>query len=79
MLEVKSENKCRKLLSKITVALRNLNDLEMQVFDLTFYQCKDEEKIKNIICYGIDKVREIKKSACIKFLVALGLDSQCFK
>ncbi|MGM9876747.1 MAG: hypothetical protein ACI310_05935 [Bacilli bacterium] len=79
MLETKLENKRRRLLSKITIALRKLNNLEMQVFDLTFYKCKSEDEITEIINYGIDKLREIRKSACIKFLSALGLDDRCFK
>lgn len=79
MLETKLENKRRRLLSKITIALRKLNNLEMQVFDLTFYKCKSEDEITEIINYGVDKLREIRKSACIKFLSALGLDDRCFK
>ena len=79
MLETKLEIKRRKLLSKITLALRKLNELEMQVFDLTFYKCMDEEEIIKIVSYNKDKVREIKKSACIKFISALGLDDRCFK
>ena len=79
MLETKLENKRRMLLSKITLALRKLNHLEMKVFDLTFYQCASEEEIMKEVSWGIDKVREIKKSACIKFLSALGLDDRCFK
>ena len=35
--------------------------------------------INSFVNYGIDKVREIKKSACIKFISALGLDYMCFK
>ena len=79
MLETKEENRRKQLLSKITLALRKLNSLEMQVFDLTFYKCLSEDEIMEIICYGKDKVRDIKKSACIKFLSALGLDDRCFK
>ncbi len=79
MLETKLENRRKKLLSKITLALRKLNDIELQVFDLTFYKCKDEDEIMDIISYGKDKVRYIKKSACIKFISALGLDDMCFK
>lgn len=79
MLETKLENRRKKLLSKITLALRTLNDIELQVFDLTFYKCKDEDEIMDIISYGKDKVRYIKKSACIKFVSALGLDDRCFK
>lgn len=79
MLETKLENRRKKLLSKITLALRKLNDIELQVFDLTFYKCKDEDEIMDIISYGKDKVRYIKKSVCIKFVSALGLDDRCFK
>lgn len=79
MLETKLENRRKRLLSKITLALRKLNDIELQVFDLTFYKCKDEDEIMDIISYGKDKVRYIKKSACIKFISALGLDDRCFK
>lgn len=79
MLESKLEFQRKQLLSKITIALRKLNDLEMQVFDLTFYKCKEEDEIMGIVCYGRDKIRIVKKSACIKFLSALGLDDRCFK
>lgn len=79
MLETKLEIKRRKLLSKITIALRKLNELEMQVFNLTFYKCKEEDEIMEIISYNRDKVREIRKSACVKFISALGLDDRCFK
>lgn len=79
MLETKLENRRKRLLSKITLALRKLNDIELHVFDLTFYKCKDEDEIMDIISYGKDKVRYIKKSACIKFVSALGLDDRCFK
>lgn len=79
MLETKLENRRKQLLSKITIALRKLNDLEMQVFNLTFYKCKSEDEITDTISYGKDKTREIRKSACIKFLSALGLDDRCFK
>ena len=79
LLETRLENKRRRLLSKITVALRKLNDLEMKAFDLTFYKCKSEDEICKELSYGIDKVREIKKSACIKFLSALGINYMCFK
>ena len=61
MLETKLENRRKRLLSKITLALRKLNDIELQVFDLTFYKCKDEDEIMDIISYGKDKVRYIKK------------------
>ncbi len=79
MLETKLENRRRQLLSKITLALRKLNDLEMQVFDLTFYKCVSEDEILSTVNYGKDKVGDIRKSGCIKFVSALGLDDRCFK
>ena len=79
MLESRLENKRRKLLSKITIALRTLNELELKVFDLTFYKDKSEEEISKEISYCIDKVKDFKKSACIKFVSALGLDYMCLK
>ena len=79
MLETRLENKRKQLLSKITIALRTLNKDELKVFDLVFYKNTDEEEIMSIINYGLRKVREIRKSACIKFICALGLDYKCFK
>ena len=79
MLETELEENRIKLLSKITIALRKLNEMELQVFDEAFYKRKDEFEIAYIICYGYKKVREIRKSACIKFLTPLNLDMQCFK
>lgn len=79
MLEVQDENTRKELLSKISIALRKLNNIEFEVFDLTFYKDKNEYEISDIVNYGYKKVREIRKSACIKFLSSLGLDSQCFK
>lgn len=79
LLESRLEIERRKLLSKITISLRKLNEIELEVFNLTFYQCKDEDEIINIVSYGREKVRDIRKSACIKFISALGLDYMCFK
>lgn len=79
LLKAKDNISKKELLSKITLALRKLNNLELQVFDLTFYKCMKEEEIMRAVNYGKDKVREIKKSACIKFISALGLDYMCFK
>lgn len=79
LLKVKKDNEKYQLLSKITLAMRKLNNLELQVFDLTFYRCFSENDIINTVHYSKDKIREIKKSACIKFVTALGLDDFCFK
>ena len=79
MLETKLEGSRIKLLSKITIALRGLSELEAQIFDYTFYKHKSEYEIADITRYGYKKVREIRKSGSIKFLITLGLDGQCFK
>lgn len=79
LLESRLEIERRKLLSKITISLRKLNEIELEVFNLTFYKCKDEDEIINIVSYGREKIRDIRKSACIKFISSLGLDYMCFK
>lgn len=79
MIEINNLNFRKKLLSKITLALRNLNKLELQVFKLTFYESKTEDQIQDIVHYGVQKVRAIKKSGAIKFLSALNLNLECFK
>ena len=79
MAETKCEEKRVQLLSKVTKSLRALNELELKVFDLVFYKNTNEEEIMIAVAYGKDKVREIRKSACIKFLSCLGLDNQCLK
>jgi len=79
MLETKIEDNRKKLFSKITVSLRKLNELELKVFHYTFYENKNEYDISKIINWGYKKVRQIRKSACIKFLSSLRLDSECFE
>jgi len=79
MLKTRNEYYRKELLSKITMALRTLNTEELEVFDLVFYKKKTEEEISKIISCCIDKERYIKKSGCIKFLTALGLDIECLK
>lgn len=78
MAQSRQETERRILLSKITIALRTLNDLELKVFDLTFYKNVNEVEISKQVMYCVEKVRDIKKSACIKFISALGLDYMCF-
>ncbi len=79
MLDIREENVRRKLFSKITISLRKLNNLELEVFNLTYYKHKSEDEIMESISYGREKIREIKKSASIKFLIALSLDKDCYK
>ena len=79
MSKTKIEDNRKKLLSKITISLRKLNELELEVFHHTFYEGKNEYEISEIVNWGYKKVRQIRKSACIKFLSSLGLDEQCLK
>ena len=79
MTDTKNESNRKKLLSKITIALKKLNKLELEVFHHTFYENKNEYEISMIVHYGYKKVRQIRKSACIKFLSCLGLDDECLK
>lgn len=79
MIETRLESKRKLLLSKITIALRTLNSEELEAFDLTFYKNKSDDEIVECMNYCDKKIRQIKKSACIKFISALGLDYKCFK
>ena len=79
MTESRNEDYRKKLLSKITIALKKLNKLELEVFHHAFYESKNEYDISRIVNWGYKKVRQIRKSACIKFLSSLGLDSECLK
>lgn len=79
MAEAEEEETRMILLSKITEALMSLNPLEVKVFKLAYFERKSEEDIAETINYCYKKVREIKKSACIKFLTVLNVDDQCFK
>ena len=79
MKEIEIDKKRLELLSKIAVAMKELNELEIQVFDFEDYIIKSEDELIESLCYGIDKIREIRKSACIKFLTSLRLDTECFK
>ena len=79
MSETKIEENRKKLFSKITKSLRELNELELKVFHYTFYESKSEYEISKIVNWGYKKVRQIRKSACIKFLSSLNLDNKCLK
>ena len=79
MLDVLIEDKRKKLLSKVTLALKKLNHIETKVFDLSFYKKVEDCDIAFFVNYGIDKMREIRKSACVKFLLSLGLAMDCIK
>jgi len=79
ILKTRNEDYRKNLFSKITIALRSLTTLELTVFYHTFYENKSVEEIIKIIHYGDKKVRQIRKSACIKFVSFMDLGEQCFK
>ena len=79
MLEAKDVTRRTILLSKITVALKKLTVDELKVFNMMFYENKTDECINNNMPYCIDIVINIKKSACIKFVLSLGIDYDLFK
>lgn len=79
IIEMRCEDKRKQLFSKIVKALKKLNELELKVFYHAFYENQKDEDISKIVYYGYKKVHKIRKSACIKFLSSLGLDSQCLK
>lgn len=79
MLETRSEEKRIVLFSKITIALRKLNEDELKIFNMMFYENRDEDYISANMPYCSDNVWLIKKSACIKFLISLGLDQDLIK
>ena len=79
MLETRNEEKRIELFSKITIALRKLNEDELKVFNMMFYENRNEEYIIENMPYCSDNIWWIKKSACIKFLVSLGLDEDLMR
>ena len=79
-LEIRgSDYKQRKLLSKIKIALDKLNKDERRVFKYSFYEDKDINFLCDKLHYCERKIKSIKKSASIKFLMALGIDYLCYK
>ncbi|MDD4375559.1 MAG: hypothetical protein PHR25_02140 [Clostridia bacterium] len=79
MTEIKEDEKRIKLLSKITLALKKLNKEELQVFNMMFYEHRKDDYILSNMPYCEDNIYIIKKSACIKFVVALGIDYDLHK
>lgn len=79
MLETKDVDKRTILLSKITLALKKLTSHELNVFNLMFYENKDEQYLYENVPFCRDNIIRIKKSACIKFVLALGIDYDLYK
>lgn len=69
----------KKLLSKIALALKKLKIIERKVFNYTFYNWKSEYEICEELNYSERTINEIRKSACIRFLIALNIDYMCLK
>ena len=66
-------------MSKIKLALDRLNKNERLVFKYIFFDELSIEEICDNLHYCDKKINSIKKSAIIKFLVALGIDDLCLK
>ena len=79
MKEIKEDEKRIILLSKITIALRKLTKEELQVFNMMFYENRKDDYILSNMPFCEDIIYTIKKSACIKFVVALGIDYDLHK
>ena len=74
-----SDFKRRKLLSKIKMALDTLNKDEKLVFKYSYYDNKEIDYISDKLHFCDKKIKIIKKSASIKFLIALNIDNQCYE
>lgn len=69
----------KRLLTKISMALSKLNKDERKVFNYTFYDWKNEFEVCEKLNYSNRTINIIRKSACIRFLIALGIDYMCVK
>lgn len=79
MLELRdNENSRQRLLTKITLALTMLTKLELKVFRAFVYEGKTLEEVSEEINSCVDNVRIYRKSAFTRFLIALGVDYDCY-
>ena len=79
MQEIRKSNRYQQeFLTKVTLSLKKLSELEMKVFKLSVYDNYSDEDIGEELGYCIDNIRIIKKSSFIKFLVSLGADYDCY-
>lgn len=74
-----SDYEQKKLLSKIALALKKLKVIERKVFKYTFYNWKSEYEICEELNYSERMINDIRKSACIRFVIALNIDFMCLK
>lgn len=78
--ELRGDDYKRKLLmTKITIALRKLNEIEIKTFKYSIYDGLEVYDICEKINFGFTRTKEIKKSAFVKFLMALNIDQDCLK
>lgn len=74
-----NEYKRKLFATKVTIALRTLNIDEVLVFKKLIYEGKEVIDLCDEIGYCESKIREIRKSAFVKFLMALNIDQDCLK
>ena len=78
--ELRDDDYKRKLLmTKITMALRTLNNIELEIFRYSIYMGYEICDICEKVHYGFTRIKEIKKSAFVKFLMALNIEKECLK
>lgn len=78
--ELRGDDYKRKLfMTKLTIALKKLNNIELKVFKYSIYDELEVLDICEKIHFGFTKTKEIKKSAFVKFLMALNIDEDCVK
>lgn len=80
LYELRGNDYKRKLfMTKLTIALRKLNEIELKIFKYSVYDGLEVYDICEKIHFGFTRTKEIKKSAFVKFLMALNLDKHCLK
>lgn len=80
LYELRRNDYKRKLfMTKLTIALRKLNEIELKIFKYSVYDGLEVFDISEKIHFGFTRTKEIKKSAFVKFLMALNIDQDCLK
>ena len=80
LYELRGNDYKRKLfMTKLTIALRKLNEIELKIFKYSVYDGLEVFDISEKIHFGFTRTKEIKKSAFVKFLMALNIDQDCLK
>ena len=80
LYELRGNDYKRKLfMTKLTIALRKLNEIELKIFKYSVYDGLEVFDISEKIHFGFTRTKEIKKSAFVKFLMELNIDQDCLK